>query len=142
MPDVGRVLRAVATPGQDVSSLLNVEPIVTNNLEVGVEVDNGALSARLTYFESDAENGSRLFSNNAGIFEVQRQRTDIDGVEATLEYAFDNDTVIGSNYSRTNGRFDSDGDDVVDSDLDGLNIGPNNRLFIRDYRKCLKGRRA
>ena len=46
-------------------------------------------------------------------------------IEASLEYRFDDRLTIGANYARTNGEFDSDGDDSVDSDLDGLNIGPN-----------------
>jgi len=125
MPDVGRVLRAVSTPGQDVDSLLSIEPIVTDNVEVGIEFDNGNLRGRLTYFQSDADNGSRLLSNDEGIFEVERQRTEIDGVEAVLEYAFGEQLTLGGNYSYTNGEFDSDGDGAVESDLDGLNIGPN-----------------
>lgn len=125
MPDVGRVLRAVSTPGQDVDSLLNIEPIVTDNVEIGVELDNGTVRGRLTYFESDAENGSRLLSNDEGIFEVQRQVTEIDGIEAVFEYMFGAQLTVGANYSYTKGRFDSDGDESVDSDLDGLNIGPN-----------------
>ena len=125
MPDVGRVLRAVSTPGQDVDNLLAIEPIVTDNLEAGIEFDNGALRGRLTYFESDSDNGSRLLSNDEGIFEVQRQRTEIDGFEMTLEYVFGDRLTLGGNYSQTDGRFDQDGDGAVDSDLDGLNIGPD-----------------
>lgn len=125
MPDVGRVLRAVSNPGLDVDSLLAVEPIVTDNVEIGVEFDSGALSARVALYESTAENGARLFSNAAGIFEVQRQRTEIDGFELSLLYDFSEMLTVGANYSQTNGEFDSDDDNRVDSDLDGLNIGPN-----------------
>lgn len=125
MPDVGRVLRAVSTPGQDVDNLLAIEPIVTDNLEAGIEFDNGVLRGRLAYFESDSDNGSRLLSNDEGIFEVQRQRTEIDGFEMTFEYVFGDRLTLGGNYSRTDGRFDQDDDGAVDSDLDGLNIGPD-----------------
>jgi len=125
MPDVGRVLRGVSTPGLDVDSLLAVEPVVTDNTEVGVEYGDGRLTARATYYESSADNGSRLLSNEAGIFEVQRQRTEIDGIEFALDYALSEALSIGANYSRIDGRFDSDGDGSVDSDLDGLNIGPD-----------------
>lgn len=125
MPDVGRVLRAVSTDGQDVDDLLTIEPIVTDNLELGVEFDNGIVSGRATWYESTADNGSRLFSNDAGIFEVERQRTEIDGFELALGYAFSEALEVGANYSFTDGRFDADGDGRVDSDLDGLNIGPN-----------------
>ena len=125
MPDVGRVLRAVSTPGQDVGTLVDIEPVVTDNLELGLEFDDGALRGRLTYFESQADRGSRLLSNAQGIFQVQRQRTEIDGIEASLEYRFGEPFTLGANYARTDGEFDSDGDGRVDSDLDGLNIGPN-----------------
>jgi len=125
MPDVGRVLRSVSTPGLDVDSLLTVEPVVTDNTEVGLEYGDGRLTARATYYESTADNGSRLLSNEAGIFEVQRQRTEIDGIEFALDYAFSETLSVGANYSRIDGRFDSDGDGAVDSDLDGLNIGPD-----------------
>lgn len=125
MPDVGRVLRAVSTPGQDVDRLLTVEPIVTDNMEIGLEFDDGDVHGRLTYFESDADNGSRLRSNQNGIFEVERQVTEIDGFEAVVEYLISDRLTVGGNYSYTNGEFDSDGDGSVDSDLDGLNIGPN-----------------
>ncbi|WP_405233719.1 TonB-dependent receptor [Lentisalinibacter salinarum] len=125
MPDVGRVLRGVSTPGLDVDSLLEVEPVVTDNTEFGVEYGDGRVTARATYYESTADNGSRLLSNEAGIFEVQRQRTEIDGVELSLDYAVSESLSLGANYSRIDGRFDSDGDGSVDSDLDGLNIGPD-----------------
>ncbi|MEM7613024.1 MAG: TonB-dependent receptor, partial [Pseudomonadota bacterium] len=140
MPDVGRVLRAISQPGLDVDSLLTVDPIVTDNVEVGVEFDNGGLRGRVTYYESTADNGSRLFSNPAGIFEVQRQRTEIDGFEVSVDYTFSDALVLGGNYSQTDGQFDSTQDGSVDSDLDGLNIGPD-RLnlyahgsFREDYR--------
>ncbi|HEX6973120.1 MAG TPA: TonB-dependent receptor, partial [Vicinamibacterales bacterium] len=35
MPDVGRVLRAINTPGQDVDALLDIRPVVASNIEVG-----------------------------------------------------------------------------------------------------------
>lgn len=132
MPDVGRVLRGVSTPGQDVETLLNVEPVVTDNLEAGLEFDNGKLQARLTYFESEAENGSRLRTNSAGIFEVERQRTEIDGFEVVVDYLFSDNLGFGANYSSTDGRFDSDRNGSIDSDLDGLNIGPD-RLNAHVY---------
>ncbi len=132
MPDVGRVLRGVSTPGLDVESLLNLEPVVTDNIEAGFEFDNGSLQARFTYFESEADNGARLRANSVGIFEVERQRTEIDGYEVMVDYRFNEALGFGGNYAATDGRFDANGDDRVDSDLDGLNIGPD-RLNVYVY---------
>lgn len=125
MPDVGRVLRAVATPGQSVEALLAVEPIVSDNREVGIEWDTGRLRARLGAFDSRSDNGALLRLNAAGIFEVERQRTEIDGIELTVDYLAESGWLFGGNYSRTDGRFDSNRDGTIDSDLDGLNIGPD-----------------
>ncbi|MEM8492733.1 MAG: TonB-dependent receptor [Pseudomonadota bacterium] len=132
MPDVGRVLRAVNTPGQDVDNLFALEPIVTDNVELGVEWQRGGFTGRLAAFRSQADNGARLILNDAGVFEVQRQETDIDGFEVVAEYALESSQVIGANYSNADGQFDSDGIGGVDTDLDGVNIGPN-RLNLYAY---------
>ena len=129
MPDVGRVLRGVSVPGQSVSTLVRVEPIVTDNQELGLEFDNGIFRARAAYFESQADNGSRLRLNDSGIFEVLRQRTEIDGFELSFDYAVNRNISVGGNYARTDGRVDTNADGRVDSDLDGLNIAPD-RLNI------------
>ncbi|MEM9400860.1 MAG: TonB-dependent receptor [Pseudomonadota bacterium] len=125
MPDVGRVLRGINTPGLDVDNLFNVEPVVTDNVELGLEYRNGPLSARIAAFQSDSDNGARLILNPAGIFDVQRQKTEISGFELVADYAFSSGHVIGANYSNSDGEFDSDSDGSVDTDLDGVNIGPN-----------------
>ncbi|MEM8962463.1 MAG: TonB-dependent receptor, partial [Acidobacteriota bacterium] len=129
MPDVGRVLRAVNIPGLDVDNLFDLEPVIADNLEFGIEYASRRFSARASFFQSVAENGSLLSLNAAGIFEVVRQRTEIDGFEIFLEYVIDENFSISANYAQTEGEFDSNGDDDVDTDLDGLNIGPD-RLNI------------
>ncbi|MCB1609229.1 MAG: TonB-dependent receptor, partial [Xanthomonadales bacterium] len=105
--------------------LIAVEPIVSDNRELGLEWTPGSLRARIAVFDSTADNGSLLRLNSQGIFEVERQRTEIDGVEVSLEYLWDSGWLLGGNFSHSNGRFDSNNDGRVDSDLDGLNIGPN-----------------
>ncbi|MEM7582919.1 MAG: TonB-dependent receptor [Acidobacteriota bacterium] len=129
MPDVGRVLRAVNVPGLDVDNLFDLEPVIADNLELGVEYSGNRFTARASLYETVAENGSRLASNSVGIFEVVRQRTELEGLELFIEYLINSKYSIAANYALTNGEFDSDGDDRVDTDLDGLNIGPD-RLSI------------
>ncbi|MEM1182633.1 MAG: TonB-dependent receptor [Acidobacteriota bacterium] len=132
MPDVGRVLRAVNFPGLDVDTLITLTPVIADNLEFGVEYSTRQFSARASFFDSTAENGARLASNPQGIFDVVRQRTEIDGFEVFLEYRFNPSFSISANYAETDGQFDSDGDDRVDSDLDGINIGPDRLNVILD----------
>ncbi|MEM1246548.1 MAG: TonB-dependent receptor [Acidobacteriota bacterium] len=134
MPDVGRVLRGVNVPGQDVDTLFDLEPVIAENFDLGAEFFLGRFQARIAYFESEADNGARLLSNEQGIFEVQRQRTEIDGFEISADYYFSEKLQIAANYADTNGEFDSDADGRVDTDLDGLNIGPNRLNLIFESR--------
>ncbi len=125
MPDVGRVLRGINTPGQDVESFLNLEPIVTENTELGLEFDNQTFSAQLSYFASDSDFGQRLQANADGIFSVKRERTEIDGLEFRSEWTLSATDVLGLRYAQTDGEYDSDGDDRVDTDLGGANMAPD-----------------
>ncbi|MEM9618379.1 MAG: TonB-dependent receptor [Pseudomonadota bacterium] len=125
MPDVGRVLRAVNTPGQDVDSLLNIQPIIADNTEVGLSFDRAGFSANVAYFWSESDFGQRLFANDAGIFEVRREPTEIEGIEVSAEYAFDAPVVIGASYAALEGRSDQDDDGQIDEDLNAENISPD-----------------
>ncbi len=78
MPDVGRILRAVNTPGQDVDSLLNLEPVVTRNLEFGFDFESSRARLHVAWYRSDAKLGSRLELVNE-IYNVRREKTQIHG---------------------------------------------------------------
>ena len=153
MPDVGRVLRGIDQPNQSVDSFLNLSPILSDNKEVGLEYGGDKLTVSASYYESDSDLGARLQADQDGIFSVKRERTEISGFEASASYDFSRDTVLGLTYSKPRGRFDSDGDNQVDSDLGGANIAPErlnvswqqqwqadissrlqvNQLFSRDF---------
>lgn len=125
MPDVGRVLRAINIPGQSVESFLDLEPILTDNLEAGVEFNGPALQTQLAWFRSDSDLGQRLQRGADGIYTVRREKTAIDGLEfRAIWQATDADT-LGLRYATLNGRFDSNADGRVDSDLGGANIAPD-----------------
>ncbi len=125
MPDVGRVLRAVRTPGASIDSFLNVAPVVADNLELGVELRRGPLTASAAWFKSESDFGQVLVLNADGIFNVNRQATEIDGIELALRWDVNDIFAVGGNYALLDGRFDSDGDGAIDRDLDGANIGPD-----------------
>ncbi len=133
MADVGRILRAVATPGQDVDTFLNVEPVVTDNTEIGLEWRQGPISASAAYFWSNAELGSLLVLRN-DVFEVERQRTEIDGLEMSASWDTPVDGLkLSGAYAKLNGKSDSDDDGTVDQDLDGANISPDRFNLAADY---------
>ena len=125
VPDVGRVLRAVKVPGTNVDDLLTLSPVIADNYEAGLTARRGAFTAQLAYFISQSDQGSRLIADEDGIFSVVRQKTRIEGLEATLEAALGSGFRAGGNLSILSGRVDSDDDGALDADLDAINIGPN-----------------
>jgi iron complex outermembrane receptor protein len=124
MPDVGRVLRGINTPDLTVDAFLNLQPVIADNREIGIEYRGQALRASLSYFTSESDLGARLQADSDGIFSVQRERTEIDGFEFAATYALSGATSFGVNYADTNGEYDSNGDNQVDTKLGGRNIAP------------------
>jgi iron complex outermembrane receptor protein len=124
MPDVGRVLRGIGQPGLSVDSFLDLQPIVTDNREIGLRLNHGPFDAEISYFESDSDLGSRL-ENVGGFYQVRRERTEIDGVEASAGWQVDAVHRLQASYAKLNGESDTDGDGKVDTDLDGANISPD-----------------
>ncbi|MBE0399369.1 TonB-dependent receptor [Halomonas sp. FME1] len=124
IPDVGRALRGISTPGQSVNSIDNLRPIVTDNIETGVRFENGRLAAELSYYESSSEFGSRLTEVD-DVFFLSREETEIKGLEASMDYQFTEQHSGRVAYSRMEGRFDSNEDGSLDSQLSGLDVSPD-----------------
>lgn len=125
MPDVGRVLRGIDQPGQSVESFLALKPILTENTELGLAYDHGSLSGQLSYYTSDSDFGQRLHSDADGIYSVERELTEIDGLELRLQWMAGEVDIFGLQYASTDAVFDSDGDGRADSDLGGANVSPD-----------------
>lgn len=124
MPDVGRILRDISTPGLSVDSFLTLQPVLSDNLELGIEFNFDNWQLRASAYRSDSDLGMRLQPDADGIYSVMREKTEIDGIEAEGQYYFGTDSQIGFSYARTNGRYDRDNDNKVDFDLGGVNIAP------------------
>lgn len=125
MPDVGRVLRGINVPNQSVESFLDLTPILTENTEFGVEFGNETLNAQLSYYTSESDFGQRLQRGADGIYTVMREQTEIDGYEFRTSWAATDADRLGLRYAKTDGRYDSNDDGRVDTDLDGSNISPD-----------------
>ncbi len=125
MPDVGRVLRAINIPGQSVESFLDLEPVLTENVEAGIEYNGAAIQSQLAWFRSDSDLGQRLQRGTDGIYTVAREQTKIDGIEFRATWRATDADAFGLRYATTDGRFDSNNDGRVDSDLGGANIAPD-----------------
>lgn len=134
VPDVGRITRAVNRTGVDIDTFLDISPIVSNNREVGVEVKQGPLDASATYFWSSSDKGQLLIARPDGIFDVQRQKVHIQGIEINLAVQMPIEGLkLSTGFAHLSGRYDSNGDDVIDSDLDGANISPDRLNLAASY---------
>jgi iron complex outermembrane receptor protein len=125
VPDVGRVLRGINIPNQSVESFLDLKPILTKNTELGVELISAAVDAQIAWFRSNSDLGQRLQRDSSGIYFVQREKTEIDGIELRADWHVTESDTLGVRYAKTNGRYDSNADGRVDSDLGGANIAPD-----------------
>lgn len=131
--DVGRILRGITQTGVDVDDFLSLEPVVSNNRELGLEWARGALKASASYFWSSSEFGSLLVLRN-DVFEVERQPIEIEGFEASLAWQTPLPGFsLSGGYANLSGRTDGDGDGIVDEDLDGANISPDRVNLAADY---------
>ncbi len=132
--DVGRILRAINKDGVDIDTFLDISPVVSNNREIGVEVKRGPLDASATYFWSSSDRGGLLVLNSAGVYDVERRRIEIEGLEINLGIRLPMDGLRASiGYAHLAGRTDSNEDGVVDIDLDGANISPDRLNLALDY---------
>jgi iron complex outermembrane receptor protein len=136
VPDIGRITRAINKPNQDIDTYVDIQPIVSNNREIGVEIKHGPLDASATYFWSSSDKGQLLIANPGGIFDVQRQRVEIQGLELNLGVRLPIDGLrVSAGYAHLDGRYDSSvvPDGVVDTDLDGTNISPDRLNLSASY---------
>ncbi len=134
--DVGRILRAITAEDVDIDNYLALEPVISNNREIGVEVKRDILNASVNYFWSSSDLGSILVRGEDGIYSVSRQPIAIEGLEisANVETPL-RGLSIGVGYSDIAGQTDysSDADTLVNNDLDGANISPDRLNLSATY---------
>jgi len=133
MPDVGRVLRGINVPNLTVNDIINLEPIVSDNLELGFDWVMDDISLSAAYYQSESKNGSRLALVD-DVYEVQRQLIEIDGVEVNATwYTPVKGLNLSVGYATADGRTDTTGNGKVDRDLNGANISPDRINLTIDY---------
>ena len=132
--DVGRILRGINIDGVDVDNFLSLEPVVSNNREIGVEWKRGGITASAAYWWSSSKLGSRLVRNPDGIFDVVRAPIALEGLDLAIDARLPIEGLsVGAAYARTRGQTDSDEDGEVDVDLDGANIAPDRLNLYAAY---------
>lgn len=140
MPDVGLILRAVKTAGQSVASLVDLQPIVTDNREVGVAWRGTFGSLAASVYDSRSEFGSQIVVSN-GIGTVQRVPITVKGVEFSGELRPHRDIKLNAIYARTRGRTASAPGQPLDLDLGARSQGPD-KLVLAGHWAVAHGWRA
>ncbi|WP_294238704.1 TonB-dependent receptor [uncultured Sphingomonas sp.] len=134
--DIGRVLRGISQPNIRIANFLDLTPVISNNREIGVEVNRGPLEASATYYWSSSDLGQLLVRNSDGFFNVSRQPIDISGLELNLAVRTPLPGLkVGTGFSHVTGRTDTNGDGIMDADLDGANISPDRLNLNLDYNR-------
>jgi iron complex outermembrane receptor protein len=135
--DVGRILRGITQQNVDIDTFLDLEPVISNNREVGLEWKRGSIDAGVSYFWSASKLGSLLVRGLDGIFSVARQPIEIEGLEASLAWRTPvPGLALSGAYSRIKGQTDNnDADTLVNNDLDGANISPDRVNLAADFRR-------
>lgn len=136
VPDVGRITRTVSRPNVDIDTFLDISPIISNNREIGIEVKQGPLDAGVTYFWSSSDKGQLLIAQPGGVFDVQRQRVEIEGIEVNASVRLPIEGLkVSVGYAHLKGRYDASTvpDGKARTDLDGTNISPDRINLAADF---------
>jgi iron complex outermembrane recepter protein len=126
LPDVGLVLRAVNRPDQSVDKLVALEPVLTDNREIGLtwSGDHGSFTA--SAYDSRSELGSQVrVDNTTGIGSISRVPIRVKGVEFAGEWRPHRDWMLSTTYATTRGKTAASAGAPLDVDLGARSQGPD-----------------
>jgi iron complex outermembrane receptor protein len=129
LPDAGLVLRGVNKPGQSVSSLINLQPIVTRNNEVGVNWRGASGQVGISRYDSRSDLGSVIRINSAGIGSVERVPTVVKGWELNGEWRPVKAWSVFGSYARADGKTAASQGAPLDLDLGARSQGPTKAVL-------------
>lgn len=126
LPDVGLVLRAVNRPNQSVTQLVALEPILTDNRELGLTWGGTYGSFTASAYDSRSELGSLVRVDSAtGIGSVSRLPVRVKGVEFSGEVRPNDAWSITGTYATTRGKTAATADGPLDIYLGARSQGPD-----------------
>jgi iron complex outermembrane receptor protein len=126
VPDVGLVLRAVNTANQSVDKLISLEPVVTDNREIGLAWRGRLGSFSASAYDSRSDLGSQIRVDAAtGVGSVLRVPVHVKGFEFSGEVKPLPDWTFSASYARTRGKTATQPDAPLDVALGARSQGPD-----------------
>jgi iron complex outermembrane receptor protein len=134
LPDVGHVLRGVATAGQSVSNLITLQPIVTRNNEIGLNWRGASGQFGISRYDSRSKLGSVLRINADGVGMIERVPTTVKGWEANAEWRLAKGLSVFGTYATTDGKTAARQGAPMDLDLGARSQGPDKAVLGTNWR--------
>lgn len=126
LPDVGLVLRAVNRPNQSVNKLVALEPVLTDNRELGLTWAGERGSFTASTYDSRSELGSQVrVDSTTGIGSISRLPIRVKGVEVTGEWRPQQNWTLTATYATTRGKTAAVAGGLLDVALGARSQGPD-----------------
>lgn len=140
VPDVGLVLRAVATANQSVDKLISLEPVVTDNRELGLAWRGRAGSFSASVYDSRSDLGSQIrVDATTGVGSVLRVPVHVKGVEFSGEFKPLPDWTLSASYARIHGKTAAQPDAPMDVTLGARSQGPDKLVLAAGWQFAARG---
>jgi iron complex outermembrane receptor protein len=126
LPNVGIPLRNVNKPGQSVKGILDLQAVIVDNKEVGLNWRGRSASFGISAYRSYSDFGVSLSIDPVtNDFVMRRQPVRIEGVEMTGEYILSKTLRANALYSRIRGKTVTVDGGPLDVDMGIANINPD-----------------
>ncbi len=140
VPDVGLVLRAVNTPNQSVDKLISLEPVVTDNRELGLAWRGRRGSFSASVYDSRSDLGSQIRVDAAtGVGSVLRVPVRVKGLEFSGELKPLPDWTLSASFARILGKTAAQPDTPLDVKLGARSQGPDKLVLAAAWQFAPKG---
>ena len=134
LPDAGLVLRGVATPGQSVSNLISLQPIVTRNNEIGVNWRGAKGQFGISRYDSRSKLGSVIRIIASGVGVVERVPTTVKGWEVSGEWRPTRAVSAFGSYAQTDGKTAARQGAPMDISLGARSQGPDKAVLGANWK--------
>jgi iron complex outermembrane receptor protein len=134
LPDAGLVLRGVNTPGQSVSNLISLQPIVTRNNEIGLNWRGEKGQFGISRYDSRSKLGSVIRIIATGVGVVERVPTTVKGWEVSGEWRPTRAVSAFGSYAKTDGKTATTQGAPMDVSLGARSQGPDKAVLGANWK--------